>query len=431
MPTDLPLQDTDQGELVSGRSPWGRTALHPWYNPLHESASFDVAIVGGGITGSLVAEHLTARGLSVCVLDSEKPGLGSTSASTAMLQWEIDTQLSELSLYYGFDKAAAIYRRSLVAVSGLAKLIQRHDIHCGLRPRSTLYLTSNAGGARELQREMAFRDRAGLPGEFLSHPYLMTEFEIERDGGILSSGAAEADPLLLSWGLLAVAVKRGAYLTNASATQLHAEGARVVIETDTRHVIEAKHVVLATGYSMPGLPMPKLHHATSSWALATVPQDPATLWRDRVLMWEDSRPYLYMRTSTDNRIIVGGEDDDTTDAGVRDGKMPEKIETLRHKLQLLWPQADTTVDYRWCGTFGETADGLPLIGPVPDMPRVLAAYGYGGNGITFSFMAALMIGAMISDTRRDWFDDFALDRETPAFKTFSAGSDCHASGASF
>src|ERR1700712_5332870 len=131
MPSDLPLQETDQDALVSGRSLWGRTALHPWFNPLRESASFDVAIIGGGITGSLVAEHLTARGLSVCIVDREEPGLGSKSASTAMLRWEIDTQLSELSLYYGFDKAAAIYRRSLVAVSGLAKLIQRHDIHCG------------------------------------------------------------------------------------------------------------------------------------------------------------------------------------------------------------------------------------------------------------------------------------------------------------
>jgi glycine/D-amino acid oxidase-like deaminating enzyme len=196
-------------------------------------------------------------------------------------------------------------------------------------------------------------------------------------------------------------------------------------------VIEARHVVLATGYSMPGLPMPKLHHATSSWALATVPQDPALLWRDRALIWEDSHPYLYMRTSVDNRIIVGGEDGDTVDPDIRDSKLPAKIETLRQKLHLLWPQADTTVDYRWCGTFGETVDGLPLIGPVPDMPRVLAAYGYGGNGITFSFMAALMIGAMIADTRRDWFDDFALDRHAPGMNGFSAASDFHASGASF
>jgi glycine/D-amino acid oxidase-like deaminating enzyme len=421
MPTDPLMKATSPSALVSARSLWGRLGLHPWYNPLRENLSVDVAIVGGGITGALIAEHLTARGYSVCIVDREEPGRGSTAASTAMLQWEMDTPLSDLELYYGYEKAAAIYRRSVVAVSGLGKLIQRLEIPCGFRPRPSLYLTNSPGGARELQQEMALRKRAGLSGEYLSHPYLMTEFEIERDGGILSPGAAEADPLLLAWGLLAVAVKRGALLIDATATNIQTEGHTATIQTDGKYLIEARKVVLATGYAMPGVPMPKLHRATSSWAMATVPQDPATLWRDRALIWEDSHPYLYMRTSADNRIIIGGEDDATVVPALRDAKMPEKVEILREKLKRLWPQADTTVGYRWCGTFGETVDGLPLIGQVPDMPNVLAAYGYGGNGITFSFMAALMIGALVADERRDWFDDFALDREGPSYRGF-AGS---------
>jgi glycine/D-amino acid oxidase-like deaminating enzyme len=89
----------------------------------------------------------------------------------------------------------------------------------------------------------------------------------------------------------------------------------VTAETDGRFVIEAKAAVLATGYTMPGIDMPKLHRATSSWAMATVPQAPGTLWRDEALIWEDSHPYLYMRTTTDGRIVVGGEDDETVDPG--------------------------------------------------------------------------------------------------------------------
>jgi glycine/D-amino acid oxidase-like deaminating enzyme len=421
MPADLPLQQSSQSQLVNGRSLWGRTAAKPVYAPLRESLSFDVAIVGGGITGALAAEHLTARGLSVCVIDRETPGLGSTAASTAMLQWEIDTQLSELSMFYGFDKAAAIYRRSAVAVAGLAKLIDRLNIICKYRSRSSLYLTNSPGGARELMQELQLRHRAGLPGEFLSHPYLMTEFEIERDGGIFSTGSAEVDPLLLTWGLLEAAAKRGARLISASATGLDCEGRHVTIATDGPHLIEAGHVVLATGYNMPGIDMPKLHRTTSSWAMATVPQDRARLWRERALIWEDSHPYLYARTTADNRIVIGGEDDETVDAATREAKMAEKIATLREKLKLLWSPSDTRVDYAWSGTFGTTADGLPLIGPVPGMPRVFGAYGYGGNGITFSFMAALMIGAMVTETHRDWFDDFALDRPGPGLRGYGGG----------
>jgi glycine/D-amino acid oxidase-like deaminating enzyme len=334
-----------------------------------------------------------------------------------MLQWELDRTLGELETLYGFERAAGIYRRSAASVAGLAKLIGANGIVCGFRPRNTLYLANNHEGARELMDEQQLRRRAGLPGHYLEHPDLFTQYELDRDAAILSPGSAEADPLLLTWALLQIAMSRGARLINASVTALHSEGGHVSAATDGPYVIEARHVVLATGYSMPGLDMPKLHRTSSSWALATVPQKPEDLWRDGMLLWEDSHPYLYLRTTDDNRIIAGGEDDDTTDPEERDRKLPGKIMAIREKLKRLWPKADTRVEHAWCGTFGETADSLPLIGPVPGMNGVYTAYGYGGNGITFSYLAARMIGAMLAGMQRDWFEDFALDRDAPGFKT--------------
>jgi glycine/D-amino acid oxidase-like deaminating enzyme len=93
---------------------------------------------------------------------------------------------------------------------------------------------------------------------------------------------------------------------------------------------------------------------------------------------------------------------------------------VREKMKRLWPKADTRVANAWCGTFGETVDGLPLIGPVPSLPHVYGAYGYGGNGITFSYLAAQMIGALIAGGYREWFDDFAIDRDVPGLKSFAA-----------
>ncbi|ARO23179.1 FAD-binding oxidoreductase [Rhizobium sp. S9] len=418
MASDLDLDESDHDQMVSGRSFWGKNAIRPQWRPMAQSFSTDVAVIGGGITGALIADHLTARGFSVVIIDREEPGFGSTAASTAMLQWEIDSTLSELETYYGFERAAGIYRRSAAAVAGLSKLIAANGIVCGFRPRNTLYLAANREGARDLQEERQLRRRAGLPGVYLEHPDLFTQFELDRDGAIYSPGSAEADPLLLTWALIAMAVGRGAQLVSASVTALHSEGDRVTAETAGGHAIEARHAVLATGYSMPGLNMPKLHRVSSSWALATVPQDPARLWRDRALIWENSHPYLYMRTTADNRIVAGGEDDGTTDPAGRNHKLPAKISAIREKMKRLWPAADTRVAHAWGGTFGETADGLPLIGPMPGVAHVFAAYGYGGNGITFSYLAAQMIGAMIAGMHRDWFEDFALDREGPGMRRF-------------
>ncbi|WP_160005362.1 FAD-binding oxidoreductase [Rhizobium sp. 18055] len=419
---EIDLKSSSQDRLMSGCSLWGKAGTRPVFRPLDDHLKVDALVIGGGVTGALMGQHLCERGMSVAIVDREQPGLGSTAASTAMLQWEIDKTLTELEQFYGFERAVGIYRRSAAAVSGLAKLITGHRIDCAFRPRQSLFLTSNHEGARDLAVETDLRQRAGLPSRYLEHCDLFTEFELDRDAGILSRGSAEADPLLLTWALLGMAGEAGARLVDASVNTLHSEGNRVTAETDGRFVIEAKAAVLATGYTMPGIDMPKLHRATSSWAMATVPQAPGTLWRDEALIWEDSHPYLYMRTTTDGRIVVGGEDDDTVDPAARDAKMPDKILAIREKMKLIWPQADTSVATSWCGTFGETVDGLPLIGPVPSLPHVYGAYGYGGNGITFSYLATQMIGAMMSGVYRDWFDDFAMDRDGPGGQSPKSGT---------
>ena len=90
--------------------------------------------------------------------------------------------------------------------------------------------------------------------------------------------------------------------------------------------------------------------------------------------------------------------------------MPAKANIIRAKLATLCPAANAQADYVWSGTFGETEDGLPLIGAVPGRDRVFAAYGYGGNGITFSFLASRLIARLIAGRRERWHDDFAIDR---------------------
>lgn len=71
------------------------------YPPLRQNVTCDVAVLGGGVSGALVAERLSREGLSVVVLDKRHVGAGSTSASTALLQYEIDTPLVDLIKMYG------------------------------------------------------------------------------------------------------------------------------------------------------------------------------------------------------------------------------------------------------------------------------------------------------------------------------------------
>jgi glycine/D-amino acid oxidase-like deaminating enzyme len=95
----------------------------------------------------------------------------------------------------------------------------------------------------------------------------------------------------------------------------------------------------------------------------------------------------------------------------RDRLIPQKSRALALWLAALWPAARTDVEFRWSGTFDTTSDGLPLIGPAPGAKGVYAVYGYGGNGITFSFLAARLIGDLIAGKTSPLLGDFAIDRD--------------------
>jgi glycine/D-amino acid oxidase-like deaminating enzyme len=406
----LDPDETEQADLRGGRSPWFTTGRPAISLEVAEDMKCDALVIGGGITGSLVAERLTRQGLDVIILDREFPGRGSTAASTSMLLWEIDSPLTHLTEAYGFERASRAYLASLHAVAGLKSLVQQLGLSCDMREKHSLYLAAG-GSSRELLREHQLRRRAGLPGEFLDHARLLDVFEISRAGAIVSPGAADADPMQLARGLLGIAMARGARLFEGEAVEFDSTTRSVGVQLKNGRQIEARAVVLATGYVMPAIVQSTIHAVSSSWAIATTPQ-PQNIWKDGTLIWEDSKDYLYARTTAAGRIIIGGEDSaDIVEPDARDRLIPEKARTLARRLAALWPAARVEIEFRWSGTFDTTSDGLPLIGPVPGANGIYAAYGYGGNGITFSFLAANLIGDLIAGSASQLARDFALNRE--------------------
>jgi glycine/D-amino acid oxidase-like deaminating enzyme len=375
-----------------------------------ENLKCDALIVGGGSTGSSIAERLTRQGLDVVIIDRELPGRGSTAASTSMLLWEIDRSLVQLTEAYGFERASRAYQVSLQAVSGLKSLVAELGLPCDMRAKDSLYLAAGST-SKDLIEEHGLRRRANLPGAFLDHAAVLEHFGIARAGAIVSPGAADADPMQLAYGLLKLAVSRGARLFEAEAIAFDAASRSVGVQLQDGHQIEARHVVLATGYVMPKIIQSTIQTVSSSWAIATTPQ-PDNIWNGGAPIWEDSKDYLYARTTVSGRIIICGEDSDAiVEPEARDALIAEKSRILTEKLGALWPHARRDIAFRWAGTFDTTSDGLPLIGPVPGKNGIFAAYGYSGNGITFSFLAAQLIGALIAGQTSPLIDDFALDRD--------------------
>jgi glycine/D-amino acid oxidase-like deaminating enzyme len=101
-----------------------------------------------------------------------------------------------------------------------------------------------------------------------------------------------------------------------------------------------------------------------------------------------------MRTTADNRVLIGGKDDDFSDPRLRDRSLPYKANMLERAFCRLFPSIPFRTDFKWAGVFASTKDGLPYIGSLPGKPHTYFALGFGGNGIIFSVIAAQIIARL-------------------------------------
>lgn len=361
-----------------------------------EAGEVDVVIVGTGISGALMADALADGRRRVLVIDRRTPVRGSTLASTAMIQHEIDLPLFDLTREIGREKAERAWRRSVRAVEDLVDRVRKLGIDCAMAPKQALYLAGDSYGSRALAMEAAAREPAGIAHELLSGEALRARFGIDRRAAILSGASASANPPQMTAGLLAAAVGRGAEVVSpVTITDLDEAGDRAVLATGEGRLILARHAIFCTGYEFLPRMQSRAHRITSTWALASEPGVARPDWLDDMLVWEGSDPYLYFRSATNGRIIAGGEDEDGAD-GWRDAdRMPGKLARIVEKLGDLTGMKVTPA-YGWAAPFGNTTDGLPIIDRVPGMAHTHAVMGFGGNGITYSMIAAQIVAARIA-----------------------------------
>jgi glycine/D-amino acid oxidase-like deaminating enzyme len=383
--------------LRTGRAVWGAyRAPTVVTERLSRDIKTDILVVGMGISGAMIVEQLTAAGHMVVAIDRRGPLKGSTAATTALVQFEIDQPLTMLDSSLGPDKAARVWRRSRLAVFNLKARIDELQIACDCVTRRSLYLAGNVLSGSSLRGEAQRRTQAGLYATYLTRSELLQGYGIDRAGAIVSHDNLALDPRKLTAGFFNRSLERKARLFSPVEAQNFVHGTDgVSVTTASGPVISARHVILASGYELAPFVPAKDHRILSTWAIATRPQT-RRIWPHEALIWEASAPYLYMRSTRDGRVICGGEDEEFADDEKRDALIAAKSVTLARKLKQLLPGLDTEPEFAWAGAFGSTPTGLPIIGKVPGKPRIHAVLGYGGNGITYSRIAAEAISAELS-----------------------------------
>lgn len=382
------------------------------YPSLHTNIDCDVLVVGGGITGALMACQMSSEGYETVLIDREDVAFGSTSATTAMLQYELDRPLFALMESLGNDTAIDIYRAGVDAIRNIGALVARLGIECGFRSTESIYIARKAKDLNWLRREFHARQGGGLDVSWLEGSELSSRYLVKGLGAIRSAAGASLDAYRLAHGLLEYSrlhydlqVYDHTALAGVEYNGQKAEG-----HTDSGHLISSKWIIYATGYETQSFMQEKIVDLLSTYVCISEPVSHVPAPLDSSIYWTTDSPYTYIRSTTDNRILVGGEDEPFISAEKRDSVIDKKESALLARLKDLMPGLEVTPDFSWAGTFGVTRDTLPYIGAHPDFPKSFFVLGYGGNGITFSALAMKVISDAIAGRPNRFLDYFRFNR---------------------
>src|SRR5512132_3290498 len=153
-------------KLRIGTSYWldrykGRPPRCPRMHGRHDT---QVVVIGAGITGCLAAHLLARTGIDVIVLEGRRIGRGSTAASTALIMQEPDLDFRDLSRRHGTARTREVWLRGRRSLHGLMALLRQNRIDAALERIPSVYWTGDAAIAKDLQRELTQRRRAGIAG---------------------------------------------------------------------------------------------------------------------------------------------------------------------------------------------------------------------------------------------------------------------------
>ena len=364
-------------------------------------SSFDVAIIGGGLIGALIAYELSAEKLRVVILDSQQPGQEASWAAAGMLSPGPDSP-EALPLVPLMKESLRIYPEFVAAVENLsgksAEFTREGALQIFLAPQG------------ESERDALFTEyhRLGLPIESLS---LDAARHLEPSLGPNARAAAylpneaTVNPRSLTAAVVAAVQHRGAEIRCGSAVSaLVHENNRCVGVIAAGERITAKFIVVAAGCFSAGLaPDDDLlsqfvpTHPVRGQMIALRPKG---LNLRHVLRSEHG----YIVPRSDGRVVAGstlenaGFDKHVTPGGLQ--------QILRAAIELAPTLAEAEVLETWAGLRPGTPDNLPILGPT-GIDGLLIATGHYRNGILLAPITAKLL--------RDWITRGETSFDAEAF----------------
>lgn len=390
---------------IIGDSPvWKRkNAEETTYPKLPSDLKTEVVIIGGGTTGALTAHYLMKQGVDCVLVDKNRIAMNATCASTAILQYEIDRDLTHLSALIGEQQAQQAFLFDYQAVMEISQIVKEINSNCDFSFKPCFYYTQDPKKVDYMSDECKKRQAIGIHCELFTAENDKEKFSFNFEAGIFSHyGAAIIDPVRFTRDLIAYHHEKGLKVfeqTNIINYDLSSR--EVILTTDQGLTITANKLIVCTGYdAVEWFKSEKpFYTITRSFTILSKPVEDFTGWKEACIIRDDQDPYTYVRPTADNCILIGGEDieidhldSEIANMGDRHPLALQQYHQLLKRARQMFPQIENIKTDCWFhGVFIDTEDGLPFIGKHPDYPGAYFNLGYGSNGILYALIGAKLI----------------------------------------
>lgn len=370
----------------------------PSYPVLETDLICDVLIVGGGSSGAQCAHYLAGHDLDTVVIEKSTIASGSTVTNTAILQYSGEKMFTSLVNSFGEDYIARHLQLLQEAIDEIEAASKSSSIDCEFTRRDTLYSASCPEDVAKLQKEYEYLKQHDCEVDFLKRDEIEAKYPFSREAAIYSYNDGEINPFKYTHALFEEAVADGVRVyehTEMNGQHVDQGSGNMIVTTKNGYAIEARHVIFATGYEGMDIKKDKKASFESTFTITTTPVDDFSAWYNRTLLWDTARPYIYVRTTKDNRVIIGGLDENTDEERDRNSKLTHKKYQLIEEFNKLFPDIQVEPEFYLASSYGGIVDGVPVVGNYKEFPGCYFVFAFGDNGMVYGQVLAKLVAEEI------------------------------------